>query len=372
MEDVLQRLGVEPFLNAHDTITRYGGSRMASATIEAMARISACFVDLDALQRTLGGQLAALTGNEDAYICAGAAAGVQLCAAVLLSRGDAQAYARLPVTDGRNEFIVQHGQYICYAKAIEAAGGRIRLVGDADGVTPDALRAAIGPQTAGVFCFPSRQYERASLPVWQVAEIAHERGVPVAVDAAALLPPKENLWRFTQIEGADMAVFSGGKTLCGPQASGLIVGKAAYMEDCRRFGAPAHGVCRAAKATREDMVGLRVAMEAFVREDEAERHAALSRRVDRLVAGLAGWGPGVARRVEHGSVGQRYPRVMVDMRGGVSAAQIVHAMAARHVFVGDDHGVLCMSPQNLTDAEAETVLARLWEAAAALDAKEEA
>lgn len=78
MCDTLNRLGVEPFINAHDTITRYGGSRMAPRTIEAMAAVSQCFVDLDALQRTLGKQIADLTFNEDAYICAGAAAGIQL------------------------------------------------------------------------------------------------------------------------------------------------------------------------------------------------------------------------------------------------------------------------------------------------------
>lgn len=258
---------------------------------------------------------------------------------------------------------MQHVQHICYDKAIEAAGGRIRLVGDADGVTPEEFRASLGPQTAGVFCFPSIKCERASLPVWQITEIAHCAGVPVAVDAAALLPPRRNLWHFTRDQGADLAVFSGGKTLCGPQASGLIVGKTQYIEYCRQFGAPAHGICRTAKATREDMVGLRIAVEVFLHDNEDERCTVHAKRVEMLLKGLEGWGPGKARRVEYGSVGQSYPRVLVDMKAGITAAQMVGAMEKRRVFVGDDHGTLCLSPQNLTDAEVVIVIRKLWEAA---------
>ena len=51
-------------------------------------------------------------------------------------------------------------------------------------------------------------------------------GVPVIVDAAAQIPPVSNLRRFTLDEGADLAVFSGGKALRGPQSTGLVLGRA--------------------------------------------------------------------------------------------------------------------------------------------------
>ena len=52
--------------------------------------------------------------------------------------------------------------------------------------------------------------------------------MPVIVDAAAMLPPVENLSRFIA-EGADMVSFSGGKGVLGPQSTAggpaLILGR---------------------------------------------------------------------------------------------------------------------------------------------------
>ena len=50
-----------------------------------------------------------------------------------------------------------------------------------------------------------------------VIEIAHRRGVPVIVDAAAEIPPVANLHHFCEI-GADLVIFSGGKDIGGPQS----------------------------------------------------------------------------------------------------------------------------------------------------------
>ena len=73
-------LGLKPIINANATLTRLGGSRMPAAVVEAMAEASRHFVDLDELQRAVGGRLAELTGNEAAYVSTGAAAGLTLAA----------------------------------------------------------------------------------------------------------------------------------------------------------------------------------------------------------------------------------------------------------------------------------------------------
>lgn len=51
---VIEELQITPYINAHDTYTVYGGSRMSARTLEDMRQIAAVFVDMDELQLRLG------------------------------------------------------------------------------------------------------------------------------------------------------------------------------------------------------------------------------------------------------------------------------------------------------------------------------
>lgn len=361
MAEYLEKYGIKRYLNAFDTVTVFGASRMAENTKEAMDQVSRCFVDILQMQRTLGEHVARRTKNEAAYICNGAAGGVQLCAAVCMAKGSDYHYQHLPDTDGcPNEFLVLHAQHNTYDKAIETAGGKIVLVGDADEVLPFDLEGRMGEKTAGVFYCPASIYQRGSLPLSQVAEMAHRHGIPVIVDAAAQLPPMDNLWRFSE-EGADMVIFSGGKTLCGPQASGLIVGKKQFIEDCIRFGAPMHGVCRSNKVSREGMIGLAVAIDNYLDADHEAQGRIMSGIVDDLVAAMAQSGKAEAYRVEHGSVGQSYPRAFGRLKEGISATAVTQKMREAGIFIGcnGESSTIYFSPLNLTETEAKEVCAVL-------------
>ena len=358
--DIFEKLGIRRYINAHDTYTVYGGSRMEEATVRAMEEISRAFVDMDELQRQAGKFLAAVTGNEAAYVTSGAASAMQLCAAVCMAQGNEYLYRRLPDTSGmKNEILVFHCQHNCYDKAIEASGANVVLVGDADETLAFELEGKIGERTAAVFYFPSGLYERGYLSLEQTVEIAHRHGLPVVVDAAAQLPPVENLQRFTRL-GADMVIFSGGKTLKGPQDSGLIVGKRSYLEDCLRFGAPAHGVCRGCKISREAVAGLCTAVEAYVRKDHVTDWETLSCRVDRILSSFreektAGW------REERGPVGQTYPRAFLKLPEGLKPEEAAARMRSRGIYIGTDplrHAVY-VSPLNLTEEETDTVIRAL-------------
>jgi len=72
---IYERLGVRPFINARGTITTLGGSIMPPQVIEAMVEASQQFVPLNQFQEKAGEHIAALTGAEAAFICAGAASG---------------------------------------------------------------------------------------------------------------------------------------------------------------------------------------------------------------------------------------------------------------------------------------------------------
>jgi L-seryl-tRNA(Ser) seleniumtransferase len=96
--------------------------------------------------------------------------------------------------------------------------------------------------------------------------------VPVFNDAAAELPPAENL-RGIAKEGFDLVAFSGGKGLRGPQASGLLLGRKDLIEAAHLNNNP-HGdtIGRGMKVGKEEIVGLLTAVEVYLsRDHEADQ-----------------------------------------------------------------------------------------------------
>ena len=354
--DVFRELGIRRYINAHDTYTVYGGSRMSPRTLEAMRSVAESFVDFTELERAAGARIAALTRNEGAFVTNGAAGAIQLAAAVCICRGDEYIYRQLPAgMDGCREFVVQRCQRNAYDKAIEGAGGHIVEIGDADETLPSELEGALKKGAAGVFFFAASLYARGSMPLVEIIAIAHRYHTPVIVDAAAQLPPRENLWAYTEA-GADMVLFSGGKTLCGPQDSGLILGKKEWLDLCLRFGAPEHGVCRSSKTSREAVAGLWAALEVYMEADPTEERAGFEKRNAGIAERLEANPRCRCRIVSSGPVGQTYPRLFIDLEDGLDAEAVEKGMREKGIYIGREgcHTVY-ISPLNLTDDEARIV-----------------
>jgi len=306
--DIYAELGIEPIINAAGTLTSLGGSLMPQDVLEAMRAAAAAFVPMDELHLAAGRRIAALVDVEAAHVCAGAAAGITLMAAACMTGTDTERIHRLPDTEGLpNRFIVQASHHTEYLRGIRMAGGHIVTVPDGD---PEALAKAIDERTAAIYYTHAWFCRGKVLPLSQAAQLAHRAGIPLIADVAAELPPVENLPRYAR-EGADLYVFSGGKALCGPQSTGLILGRRDLVEACRLNDCPHNAVGRGMKTGKEEIVALVKAVERYMNQDHAAQQAIWEERVaymrDQLAAvpGVHAW-----RALPYGT-GQLIPHVRV-------------------------------------------------------------
>jgi uncharacterized pyridoxal phosphate-dependent enzyme len=363
--DVYADLGMRRVINAAATLTRLGGSIMPPPVLEAMMQASRSFIELPELQRRVGERLAKITKNEAAYVCSGAAAGLTLTTAACITGTDPEKIARIPNdTAGlKNEVVVHKSQRNGYDFAVRQAGVRMVEIG----TSVDELNAALGERTAAVVYFAGRLAE-GSLPLKTVVELAHAKGVPVIVDGAAQIPPISNLWQYTTVDGADLAVFSGGKGLRGPQSSGLIVGRADLVEAVRMHGPPNQAIGRPMKVGKEELVGFLAAVEWSLSRDEPALIQRYERQVARVVESLAGVAGVTARREFPSEAGQPMPRALVQIDAeavGFDRDEVVRRLREGDPYVevsSSGKDTIYVNPQTLEDGEETIVIERLLSA----------
>jgi len=311
--DVYSQLGVEPIINAGGTLTTLGGTVILPEVVEAMSAASRSFVHMEELHLAAGRHIAERVGVEAAHVCAGAAAGISLMAAACMAGTDAERIRRLPDTSGmQHKFVVQRAHRNPYDQAARLAGGTFVEI-DADA---DQLDEALADQEVAAVFYTSAWFLRGeALPLEQVSNMAHARGVPVIMDAAAEIPPVENLWRFVK-EGADLVAFSGGKALRGPQASGLVLGRTDLIEACRLNDNPNFSVGRPMKAGKEEIAGLVKAVDLYLARDHRRDSLAWEQRVARIMEILSDVAHArVWRQLPYG-IGQQIPHAALTWDEG--------------------------------------------------------
>ena len=400
MTTIYEHLGVRSIINAKGPSTRLSGGPMRSDVAQAMVEASQHCVDMAELQARASEIIAEITGAEAGLVTSGAAAGLLLGTAACVTGLDAGQMNRLPETAGvANEIVMVRSQRNFYDHMIRAVGVRLVEVG-----LPDRYAGA-GSRDAEAWEIADALSERTAAVHWvaapgarprleQVVEVAHAAGVPVLVDAAAQLPPADNLRRFIEA-GADLVAFSGGKAIGGPQASGILCGRrylimaaalqnldldvfyelwappAHFIDKTRLKGLPHHGIGRGCKVGKEEIVGLLTALRLFVEEDAGARRARWRRLMQELVDDLAD--------LRHATVGllddEEVPRVALDLDEaalGMSALELMKRLehGAPAVFADPsaiDRGRILFAPMCLKDGEptriAERVRALLGRAA---------
>ena len=353
----LEDLGLRPVINASATLTKLGGSVMPPEVVAAMHQGAQAFVDWPELQRAVGRKIAELTGNEAAYISSGAAAGITAAVAAVMAGTDPVKIAAFPGLDGieKTELLVYRSQRNGYDYAARMTGATFVELDD----TIESLEAGFSDRTAAVLWFAGKLAE-ASPPLDKVIEVAHARGVPVIVDAAAQVPNIANLWHFTKNLGADLAIFSGGKGLRGPQSSGLVLGRADLIEGCIANGSPNSTIGRPMKVGKEELFGILAAVQWSLAQDEDALLERYEQTVQTWISGLSEL-PGVS--VERGfpsEAGQPMARALVSIGpdAALTATALTEALWEQNPRIAVsqvDDSTIALNPQTLADGEDVTV-----------------
>ena len=367
---IFKKLNITPFINAAGTYTIVGGSRMSEKTLKDMADVARVHVDIRELQQKVNLKLAVLTKNEAACVCNGAAAGLYLSAAACVAKSAGRPIRYLSQKEiAEYEIIMFTAHRIPYDWSIRQLGVRLKEVGYPNSMQPASdvdLQNTIGEKTAAIFfmfCNPGGWIADGGLDLESTLDVANEFNIPVIVDAAAQVPPVENLWNFTHM-GAEAALFSGGKDLRGPQSSGLIVGKNEFIETIIETNFPNYGIGRMLKTGREEIVGLYSAIEQYVTMDHEKRNQWVESQIQKLIRFSE---KSVLYRIVRSfpnEAGQPMARAEIFLKTPnlkLDELSVTLKTGEPSIFTMVDQGRIFINPMTLFDGETEQIIGRLKE-----------
>ena len=328
--NIYDELHLETIINASDTYTWLGGSRMSSRTLEAMQQAAESFVDIGELSDTICRTIATRTGNEAAFISSGSAACVVLTASACMTRGDEKLAYQLPDASlcPHNEIIVFNSQKNCpilpYWHLTELSGAKLIPVED----SVSSLSSAITEKTAAIFFFTGTVYEWTTPELADVISTARQYHVPVIVDAAAQLPSKSLMSYYTVDLGADAVIFSGGKFINGPQTTGIVLGKNEILKHCKALASPNVRIGRPYKVGKEEYAAFYRACMDFLDSDEKQVYQNLLSILTQIQDALAP-SPRYHSYIEpKGRLGQDIPMLYLQFTDGTTGKECYDFMFA--------------------------------------------
>jgi L-seryl-tRNA(Ser) seleniumtransferase len=329
--DYLKELGVRPFINAAGTYTAMTASLMPPEVMDAINYASKHYVMLDELHDKVGERLASLVHAEAAMVTCGAASALTLGTAAVLTGTDRQKMVDLPdLTSMKSEVIIQKAHRFGYDHAVRNCGVKLIEV-----ETREDLERAVNPKTA-MMLFYNNNNKEGKIQDEEFVQLGKKHSVPTFNDAAADVPPVDNLWKFTKM-GFDLVAISGGKGMRGPQSSGLLIGRKDLIA-AARLNAPPNGntVGRGMKVNKEEMFGLLAAIERYVALDHEKEQREFQKRAEEI-AKSAGTVPGVKTEIFVPEVANHVPHLRVTWDAsavGISANDVVKALKDGEPSIG--------------------------------------
>jgi uncharacterized pyridoxal phosphate-dependent enzyme len=299
-QNVYTRLGVRTVINCRGTWTYLSGSLEFPEVRQAQIEAGQYFVNMLELQRGAGRRLAELTGAESGMVTSGAAGAMAAATAACMAGSNDKYVWQLPDTTGLKHEVIMMGGRSAFDSAIRLTGAKLVLA-----YSPEELTNAINENTAMIYTTNLGEKLERELAV------AKDRKIPMLLDDAAGIPPADNARLYARMR-IDLYAFSGGKGLCGPQCSGLLLGRRDLIEAALMNSAPREGsVCRPMKVGKEEIVGCVTALETWLNMDEKKIYSEWNARVDRIRT-LVDTVPGVKTEVYIPDDGNRFPTLKVS------------------------------------------------------------
>ena len=264
--DIYAELGVKPLININGTVTVIGGSVMKPEVMELIRRGNEHFVLIDDLEIAAGKFIAKLCKSPAGYtglVTGGAAAAMVVAYAGMMTEDLEPRIKACPDVTGfpRTEVIIQKSHRYAFDHQIRQTGAKLIEV-----ETREEMIAAINPKTLAIH-FTNIQSGMGKVSGPETIEIAKAHNIYTFNDASADVPPVSRLWEYPAL-GFDMVTFSGGKDICGPQASGILIGKEELIHWSLLNMSPQEDrIGRCCKVGKETIFGLLKALEIFVHQD---------------------------------------------------------------------------------------------------------
>ncbi len=302
--DFYKELGVGTFINAAGTYTTLTASLMWPEVVQAIEYASKSFVRLTDLHDAVGKRIAELLECEAAMVSSGAAAALTCGTAACVAGTNPEFIRRLPDIAGmKNEVIVQKTHRYGYDHAVRNVGIKfVEVEGEAE------LERAINEKTAMMLFFNAS--DKTPVSAERFIAIAKKHKIPTMNDAAADAPPTGVLKDLTKL-GFDMVIFSGGKGIRGPQSAGLLLGRKDLIEAARLNTSPySDSVGRGLKVNKEELLGMMVAVETFVKRDEKAEWKEWERRCKQIIDSVSSV-KGVNTEVKVPQISNRVPHIHI-------------------------------------------------------------
>ncbi len=270
--DLFEELGVTRIINAGVTMTFLSGSLMMPEVLDAINYTAHDFANMYDLQDKVGAKIAEMLHCEAAMVTSGAACGMLLGTAACITGADQAKIKAIPNLPGeRPEVIMQKTHRYLFDQAITTTGAKIIEV---EG--PQEMEAAFNANTVMALFFNAA--DKSSVTREEFVAICKKKNIPSFIDAAADVPPVENLFKYQKM-GFDLVTFSGGKMIRGPQSAGLLFGRKDLIEAAKLNHSPHEApIGRPMKVNKEEMFGMYAALKSYLERDhKKEWHGWLDR-----------------------------------------------------------------------------------------------